>query len=425
MPVYNPPVHLLRSAVDSVRHQIYPNWELCIADDCSTDSDVRQLMDEYAASDERIKVVMRAENGHISTASNSALSIATGLWVAPVDHDDILADHALALVALSMSEHQDVGLFYSDEDKIDEAGQRRDPFFKPDFDPLLLNGQNYISHLSVFRKDLVDQVGGYREGYEGSQDWDLTLRVSENLRPDQVVHIPHVLYHWRLHSNSTAALVSAKPYAIEAGERAVQDHLNRIGGSGRVVRVGRLGHNRVCWTLPEPAPQVTIVVPTRDGRLLQRCVDSVLDFTTYPNFEVVVVDNSSRTFPTLSWLQGHDDRLTVIRDERPFNFRAQQPHGGTNLERAGVPPERRHGSDLGGLAHRDGGSASPARRCGSGGQAALRRRPRSARRGGSRSHGNRRARSSDERSSVKWLFRQPSDCSPDVCSDGRMCCGAP
>ena len=322
MPVYNTPVDLLRSAIDSVRHQIYPEWELCIADDCSTDTPMVQLLTEYAASDPRIKVVRREENGHISAASNTALSVATGQWVAPLDHDDLLSEHALALVAMGISEHPGVGLIYSDEDKLDEAGQRRDPFFKPDFDPLLLAGQNYISHLSVFRKDLVDRVGGYREGYEGSQDWDLTLRVSETLTPDQVLHIPHVLYHWRAHRDSTASLVSAKPYAIEAGRHAVRDHMKRTGRSAQVIRMGRLGHNRVRWELPEPAPRVSIVIPTRDGRFLQRCIDSVLDFTMYPNFEVVVVDNSSRTYATLSWLEGHDDRLTVLRDERPFNYAA-------------------------------------------------------------------------------------------------------
>jgi glycosyltransferase involved in cell wall biosynthesis len=322
MPVYNPPVHLLRSAIDSVRSQIYPNWELCIADDFSTDPEVVRLLEEYAANDPRIRVVRRSENGHISAASNSALALATGTWMAPLDHDDVLADHALALVAFGISEHPTAGLFYSDEDKIDETGIRRDPFFKPDFDPLLLAGQNYICHLTVCRKELAERAGGYREGYEGSQDWDLVLRVSELLTPDQVVHIPHVLYHWRAHGGSTASLVSTKPYAMEAGLRAVRDHLNRTSRSGSVVRVGRLGHNRVRWTLQEPVPHVSIIVPTRDGRLLQRCIESVLDFTVYPDFEVVVIDNSSRKHETLSWLQGYDDRLTVIRDERPFNYAA-------------------------------------------------------------------------------------------------------
>ena len=326
MPVYNPPVHLLRSAIDSVRKQIYQNWELCIADDCSTDTQVVQLLDECATLDERIKVVRRHENGHISAASNSALAVATGQWVAPLDHDDLLAEHALALVALTLSEHEDAGLVYSDEDKLDESGLRRDPFFKPDFDPLLLLGQNFVNHLSVIRKDLVDQVGGYREGYEGSQDWDLILRVSELIRQEQVLHIPHVLYHWRVHAGSTASVVSAKPYAIGAGQRAVVDHIQRTGRSARVTRIGKSGHNHVRWELPNPAPRVSIIIPTRDGRLLDRCIDSLLDSTTYPDFEVIVVDNSSRTLPTLEYLQACDDRITVIRDERPFNYAAINNH---------------------------------------------------------------------------------------------------
>ncbi len=320
MPVYNPPPDLLRGAIESVRDQIYPEWELCIADDCSTDPTVVRVLDDYAASDPRIKVVRRAENGHISAASNTALSLASGRWVALLDHDDLLAPHALALVALELAEHPEAALVYSDEDKIDEAGRRRDPFFKPDFDPLLLTGQNFVSHLSVFRKDLVDTAGGYREGYEGSQDWDLTLRVSERVPAAQVRHIPHVLYHWRVHASSTAALVSAKPYAVDAGRRAVNDHLERTGRPGQVTRIGKSGHNRVAWALPDPAPRVSIVVPTRDGRLLQRCIDSVLAFTQYPDFEMVVVDNSSESLPTLQYLQSYDERLKVLRDERPFNY---------------------------------------------------------------------------------------------------------
>jgi glycosyltransferase involved in cell wall biosynthesis len=320
MPVYDPPLHLLRSAIESVRGQIYPDWELCIADDCSPNPDVAALLQEYADADPRIKFVRRDENGHISAASNSALSIAAGQWVAPLDHDDVLAEHALALVAFALAEHPDAGFVYSDEDKLDDVGNRRDPFFKPDFDPLLLLGQNFVSHLSVFRKDLVDRVGGYREGYEGSQDWDLTLRVSELVEPQQVVHIPHVLYHWRVHAQSTASLVSAKPYAIDSGRRAVIDHLERTGRRGRATRIGKSGHVRVSWDLPESPPQVSIVIPTRDGRLLPRCIDSVLSLTIYPNFDVFVIDNSSGSFATLSYLQNYDDRLTIIRDERPFNF---------------------------------------------------------------------------------------------------------
>ena len=229
MPVYNPPLEMLQAAIGSVQGQIYPDWELCIADDCSTDPRVPELLGELGAADPRIKVLRREANGHIAAASNSALSLVTGQWIALLDHDDVLAGHALAMFALAIAEHRDAGIVYSDEDKLDEGGVRRDPYFKPDFDPLLLLGQNFLSHFSAFRKDLVDRVGGYRVGYEGSQDWDLTLRVSELLERRQVVHVPHVLYHWRVHASSTASLVSAKPYALEAGQQAVVDHLERTG----------------------------------------------------------------------------------------------------------------------------------------------------------------------------------------------------
>ena len=326
MPVFDPPPDMLRQAIDSVRRQLYPAWELCIADDCSTDPEVGRVLEDAAASDPRIKVARRAENGHISAASNTALSLATGEWIAPLDHDDLLAEHALAVVALTLADHPDAQLVYSDEDKVDEAGRRSGPYFKPDFDPLLLLGQNFVSHLSVFRRDLVTRVGGYREGYEGSQDWDLTLRVTELVPPSQVVHVPHVLYHWRAHARSTASVVATKPYALDAGRRAVADHLARTGRPARVVRVGRVGHNRVIWDLPDPPPRVSIVIPTRDGRLLQRCVDSVLSFTAYPDFEVLVVDNNSETYPALQFMQASDDRLRVLRDERPFNYGAINNH---------------------------------------------------------------------------------------------------
>jgi glycosyltransferase involved in cell wall biosynthesis len=325
MPVYNPPPDLLRAAVESVRGQLYTNWELCLADDCSTDGHVAEILADFEGLDPRIKVVRREKNGHISAASNSALSLASGTWVSCLDHDDVLAEHALALVALALADHPDAGIVYSDEDKLDDAGTRHDPYFKPDFDPLLLVGQNYLSHLCAFRRDLVGEVGGYREGYEGSQDWDLTLRVSELLAPGQVVHIPHVLYHWRAHSGSTASGLSAKPYAVDAGRRAALDHLVRTGRSGHITgaRIGSSGFNRVTWSSPQPEPPVTIIVPTRDGgAVLQRCIESVLAMTTYTNFQVVVVDNASRSLATLHYLRDNDARVTVIRDERPFNYSA-------------------------------------------------------------------------------------------------------
>jgi GT2 family glycosyltransferase len=324
MPVYNTPDQFLRAAVDSIRNQIYSHWELCIADDCSTEPHVGQILDEMAAADARIRVVRRSENGHISATSNSALEMATGDYVACVDHDDVLPEHALALSAIELAAHPDAGILYSDEDKLDHAGRRCDPFFKPDYDPLLLMGQNYVCHLCIFRRDLVTRVGGYREGFEGSQDWDLVLRVAELVEPAQVRHLPHVLYHWRQHDASTASALAAKPYAAEAGRRAVIEHLDRTGRTGTVTRRPHAGHGflRVAWDTPDPLPLVSVIIPTRDGHVLRRCLESLLSLTTYPEFEVVVVDNSSRALPTLEFLRAYEGRITVMRDERPFNYPA-------------------------------------------------------------------------------------------------------
>jgi GT2 family glycosyltransferase len=321
-PVYNTAERHLSAAIESVLGQIYPHWELCVADDASTEPHVAAVLARYADRDPRIKVTTRPDNGHISAASNTALEMASGAWVTPLDHDDLLTEHALALAMLAAHENPDAQVIYSDEDKIDDAGRRCLPNFKPDFDPLLLLGQNYLTHLLFVRRPLVVAAGGYRLGYEGSQDWDLILRVTEGLEPSQIVHIPHVLYHWRAHDQSTSSLVSAKPYAVDAGQRAVVDHLARRGLEADVTRVPWLGHNRVTWHLPEAPPLVSIIIATRDGDLLARCIDSLLAFTSYPNFEIVVVDNGSEKFATLDYLREHEHDVTVIRDDRPFNFSA-------------------------------------------------------------------------------------------------------
>jgi GT2 family glycosyltransferase len=321
LPVYNPPERFLRAALSSVRRQLYPNWQLCIADDASTKGHVGRVLDQFRRTDPRIQVVRRQDNGHICAATNSALAMAEGEWVAFMDHDDQLPEHALALAVLGLAERPDAGMLYTDEDKLDEAGRRHSPYFKPDFDPLLLLGQNYLAHFLLVRRDLIAAVGGMREGFEGSQDWDLVLRVSEHLEETQVVHVPHVLYHWRTHAASTASGLEAKPYAADAGERAVRDHLARQGRSASVSPLVS-GHLRVSWELPEEPPLVSVVVPTRDGKLLRQCLDSLLAKTSYPRFEVVVVDNGSTDPEVLDYLELRQDDLTVIRDDRPFNYAA-------------------------------------------------------------------------------------------------------
>jgi len=322
LPVHDPPRRFLREAIISVRRQLYRNWELCVVDDASEADYVAELLDRYAKLDHRIKVVHLPDNRHICAATNAALEMAGGEWVAFMDHDDVLPEHALAVVAEAIvgatTRGDPVGLLYSDEDKIDEHRQRHSPYFKPEFDRLLLLGQNFLTHFLVVRRDLVEAAGGMRLGFEGSQDWDLALRVTEALDDGEVVHLPHVLYHWRSHDDSTAAGLSAKPYAADAGRRAVADHLARVGLRGEVSTLAS-GHNRVTWALPEDPPLVSVVIPTRDGKYLRGCLDSLFERTDYPNLEVLVVDNGSSDPDLLAYLAGRDD-VAVLRDERPFNY---------------------------------------------------------------------------------------------------------
>ena len=320
MATFNSDRAMLRRAIESVQRQVYENWELCIADDASSDPAVLEIVEEYAAADQRIKWVHRAENGHISAACNSAFAISSGSWVCTLDHDDELAEQALALCVLGISGNPDAAMVYTDEDKIDLGGARFAPFFKPDFDPVLLLGQNYPCHLTLFRRELMERAGGYREGLEGSQDWDLVIRVAESLSTDQIVHIPHVLYHWRSHEGSTSSAVSTKGYAVDAGHRAIADHLARKGLHGRVITNPITGMHRVKWALPEAPPKVSVVITTSDGRFLPGCVDSLMRLTTYPNFELIVADNASRSHATLDFLMSSESAIKVITQERALTY---------------------------------------------------------------------------------------------------------
>ncbi len=324
MPTYNPQPRWLIEAIESVRNQIYPDWELCAADDASTDAGVRELLQRYADNDSRIKVVFRKINGHISAASNSALELAKGEYIALLDNDDLLPEQALFWVADAIVTNPSAEVIYSDEDKIDQSGRRYDPYFKPDWNPDLFLSQNMVSHLGVYRTDLVRDLGGFREGYEGSQDYDLALRCIEKIAPQQIVHIPRVLYHWRSHPGSTAQAGSEKSYALSAGARALSDHLSRTDVSAKVELLN-FGMYRVRYTIPSPAPMVSLIIPKRnDLNLIKQCVESILAKTIYKNYEIVIVDtnpddaDSSTYFARLS----ENKRIQVIHLKTPFNFSA-------------------------------------------------------------------------------------------------------
>jgi len=324
MPTYNPRPDWLTEAIDSVRRQVYTHWELCVADDCSSDPRVATILRRFAAEDARIKVVFRDSNGHISAASNSALDLASGEFVGLLDHDDVLAEHALFWVAEAINRNPEALLLYSDEDKLDVRGTRFDPYFKCEWNPDLIYSHNMICHLGVYRTDLVTSLGGFRQGFEGAQDYDLALRCVEKILPSQITHIPRVLYHWRIHEESTARAADAKPYAVVAGERALNEHLERRGVNAR-VEATPFGMYRIRYALPAVVPKVSLIIPTRNGlHLIRQCVGSLLGKTTYPNYEILIVDNGSDDPEVLDYfksLEG-DPRVRILRDDRPFNYSA-------------------------------------------------------------------------------------------------------
>ncbi len=338
VPVYNSKPeqerHLV-AAIDSVLNQLYDNWELCLADDCSPAPHVRKVLDRYVKKyPQKIKVVYRETNGHISANSNSAIALASGEFIALLDNDDVIRPHALACVALELNEHPDADLIYSDEDKIDENGDRYDEYFKPDWNPDLFNVQNYISHLGVYRTLLVREVGGFRVGYEGSQDWDLAMRVIERSGPDRIRHIPKILYHWRSVPGSTAMVIGAKSYATQAAEKVITEHFERMGVSATISPT-KGSYWRVHYPLPDPLPRVTLVIPTRNRlNVLKPCIESLLEKTTYGNFEILIVDNDSDEPETLAYLKelteayppvalaANQRRVRVVQYPGEFNYSA-------------------------------------------------------------------------------------------------------
>jgi len=322
LPVYNSNLRWLRRAILSVQKQLYPRWELCVVDDASTDRKLWPFLQRCARRDPRINVMRRTENGHISAASNDALRLANGDFVALLDHDDELAPTALYFVALALNKNRDLQLLYSDEDKLDAQNRRSEPYFKSDWNPELVLAQNFISHLSVYRTDLIRRLGGFRIGLEGSQDYDLALRCIEQIRPKEIEHLPWVLYHWRAGDQSTASSATAKPYAQEAARRAVQEHLERTGIAGTVVPSHGV-YLQTKYAFPIEHPLVSIIIPTRDRTsCLQKCLDSIFEKTDYRNYEVIVLDNESHEAETLEFLAELTkyDRVRVERIDGTFNY---------------------------------------------------------------------------------------------------------
>lgn len=331
-PVYNTPAGVLQKMLFSVETQGYGDWELCLVDDASTEPHVREILAAAAARDGRIRVEFAAENSGIVGASNKALAMARGEFVALLDHDDLLHPDALAHVAEALDGAPEADYLYTDEDKISASGHHRDPFFKPDWSPERMRTQMYTCHLSVLRRALVEEVGGFDPEFEGSQDWDLVLKVTERAR--RVLHVPRILYHWRMLETSAAAGGEAvKPYAFEAGRRAVQAHCDRIGLEAEVERDPDDPGILHLQPRLRSEPLVSIVIPTagqrRDVRfeevvLVVNCVRSILEDSSYENVEIVVVYGEATPAEVLEELRElGGERLRLVPFEGAFDFSAK------------------------------------------------------------------------------------------------------
>ncbi|ADO58770.1 MULTISPECIES: glycosyltransferase family 2 protein [Paenibacillus] len=323
MPVYNVEEIWLRKCIDSVIEQLYPYWELCISDDASSKEHIKRVLTEYQERDSRIKVSFREKNGHISESSNSAIEISDGEFIALLDHDDELASDALYQNVKILNENPSLDFIYSDEDKIGVDGERHSPYFKPDWSPDLILSQMYTCHLGVYRKSLVTKIGGFRQGYEGSQDFDLVLRLTE--LTNKIYHIPKILYHWRTIPESTASGASAKNYTHYAGIKALQDTLQRRNIKGTIEELDNYPNMYRIHYDVEREPLVSIIIPTKDmSSILDSCLESIFLKTTYLNFEIIIVDNGSTeqtTFDVFAkWKDQHPDKVSILTLDIPFNY---------------------------------------------------------------------------------------------------------
>jgi O-antigen biosynthesis protein len=323
VPVHNTSVVYLRQMIDSVLDQIYLHWELCLADDASSHPDVRAVLEEYALKDCRIRTIFRTENGNISLASNSALGIATGDFIALLDHDDLLTPDALYEVIVLLNQHPGADMIYSDEDKIDDAGNLSAPFFKPDWCPDSFLARMYTCHFGVYRREVIELIGGFRAGYEGSQDYDLVLRFTE--KTENIFHIPKILYHWRIHPQSAASCPDQKPYAAISAKRALTDALVRRKEPGQVLPVKNItGHYTIRYEIKNH-PKVSIIIPTKDlAEILDTCLISIFEKTLYSNYEVIIVDNGSIEETTKNlfskWQEKEPERFVSYHLDIPFNY---------------------------------------------------------------------------------------------------------
>jgi len=352
IPVYNTNPKYLKYAIDSALNQKYENFEICISDDASTNNETLKLLKKYE-NNKRIKIIYRKKNGHISENTNTALSLASGEYLVFLDNDDMLSPYALYEVAYALNQNPNLKLIYSDEDKIDKSNKRFDPYFKSDWNPDLFYSQNYINHLTVIKKEIVDKIGGFRKGYEGSQDYDLLLRSLKYISSDEIHHIPKILYHWRAIEGSTALDANEKSYATIAGIKALKDFFKSINKNVEVIE-GLIPHSyKVVYPVPgfsfkeliKPftyskinkkifektsskkiqtcQPKVSIIIPTKDKvDYLKRCIDSIIKKTKYKNYEIIIISNNSEEKETFEYFEKIRafENIFVYEYNIPFNY---------------------------------------------------------------------------------------------------------
>jgi GT2 family glycosyltransferase len=322
VPTYNTPIVFLRSMIDSVIAQTYGNWELCLADGSDSSSECRKLLKKCAEEESRIRLATLPDNLGISGNSNAALGMVTGDYVAFLDHDDILAPHALHEIVLAINKNPSTDFIYSDEDKISEDGKTRfDPHFKPDWSPDSLRSHNYICHLLVLHRELLAKIGQFREGFDGSQDYDLILRASE--KATRIEHLPKILYHWRSHGTSTAGDPTSKLYAYQAARRALEAHLERMGNVADVNYGNGYGLYQVTYR-NACKPLISMIVPNRDNHdVLARCINSIKQ-SNYPAIEILIVENNSRDSKTFEYYRSIENKpnIKILRWNSEFNYAA-------------------------------------------------------------------------------------------------------
>ncbi len=328
VPTYKTPIPYLREMIDSVINQTYANWELCIADGSEGDRAVEAELERYSILDSRIKYKILDENLGISGNTNGALELASGEYIGLFDHDDILAPNALFEIVKSLQE-KDYDIIYTDEDKVDGEGKTHlDPNFKPDFSIDLFRSHNYITHFFVVRRSIVEEIGGFRKEFDGSQDYDLMFRCIE--KADSIKHIPMILYHWRVHMNSVAGDPSSKMYAYEAGKRAIEEHLKRVGIDATVDHVGLWGMYHVKYKI-HGNPLVSIVIPNKDHvDDLKKCISSLYNVNQYKNFEIIIIENNSEdkaTFEYYEKLLNEYDNIKILTWEKGFNYSSINNYG--------------------------------------------------------------------------------------------------